>query len=121
MVVSTQHVDIQIVAAVELIGHVGNVTCNISCIAIGLNHHAILGVAIIGGLEPPSIVSLVHMAFSLELFQRGIDCTRFKEGVFVEVDIKIHAKLVQGLLDLRKHHLHAVCAESFLNLFLAAL
>ena len=39
----------------------------------------------------------------------------------MEVDIKVHAKLMQRLLNLRKHHLYTVCTEGFLHFFIAAL
>ena len=117
MVVCAQHVNVEVVATVEFISYVGDIAGDICSIAIRLDDHAVFGVTVIGGLEPPRTFSFIHLTRRLQLLQSLVDGARFKERVFVEVDVEVHAEIVQVFLNLREHHLHAKGAEVFLNFF----
>ena len=118
--VCAQHVDGQVVAPVKLISHVGDIAGDVGGVAIGLDDHAVLIIAVLGGLQPPCALSFVELAVVLELLDGLLHGTGLEEGVLVEVDIEVHAELVEGLLNLGEHHLHARGAEGFLDLGIAA-
>ena len=121
VVVRTQHVNSQGVAAVELVGHVRDVAGDVGGVAVGLEHDAVLVVAEVGGAQPPRAIVFVQVAVVLQRLHGLVHGARFEQGVLVEVHVEIHAELVQGLLDLSKHHLHAGRTEGLLHLGVCAI
>ena len=120
MVVRTQHINGKCVVAVELVRNVGDVAGDVCRVAVGLDHHTVLVVAKVRGAQPPRVVSLIQVAVFLQGGNRLIHRTRFEQRVLVEVHVEVHAEIVQRLLNLREHHLHASSAEGLLHFSISA-
>ena len=64
VVVGAEHVDAQVEAAGPLVLEVGDVTGDVGGVAVALDDHAVLVVAVFGAGEPPGAVLLVQVARS---------------------------------------------------------
>src|SRR5699024_669878 len=116
VVIRTQHVNAQVVAAVDLIRDVGNVAGDVGGVAVGLDDDAVLVVAEVAGAQPPGPVGFVEVAVGLQLFDGLVHRAGFEEGVLVEEDVELGAELLQGGLDVVEHQLHALGAEELLGI-----
>ena len=94
MVVRTQHVDGQGVAAVELVGHVCDVAGDVGGVAVGLEHDAVLVVSEVAGAQPPRAVVFVQVAVVLQRLHGLVHSARLEQRVLVEVHVEVHAELV---------------------------
>ena len=111
--VGTEHVDAQIEAAGPLVQEVRQVTGDVGGLAVGLDHHPVLVVAVGGGPQPPGAVVEGQMAGILQPLHRGGHRPALVQRVLVEVDVEVGAEQMQGLLDVGEHQLGALVPEEF--------
>ena len=120
VVVGAEHVDAQVEAAVELVLRVGDVAGDVGGVAVRLDDHAVLVVAVVGRLQPPRAVVLVELAVVLQLRHGRLDGPGLEQRILVEVDVEVGAEFMQGLADVGEHQLHAGGAEGLLHLGVGA-
>jgi len=116
VVVGAEHVDAEVVAAVDLVGDVGDVTGDVGGVAVGLDDDAVLVVPEVGAAQPPGALGLVEVAVVLEGLDGLLHGTGLEQGVLVEEDVELGAELGEGPLDVGEHEVHALGTEDLLNL-----
>ncbi len=116
VVVGAEHDQAAVEAALLLVDVVGRVTGDVGALAVGLDDHPVLVVAVLLGADPQRTVLLVGVAHLGEPLDGPVDGTGLVQVVLVEVDVEVHAEVVQGLLDLVEHHVDADGAEDLLRL-----
>ena len=95
MVVAALHVDDLDEAAFPLVQVVGHVGHEVGVRAIGLAHHAVLVVAIVGAAQPQCTVFLVGLARGDQARDRGLELAARVQARFEEVTVKAQAEGLQ--------------------------
>ena len=95
VVVGTEHVDAQVEAAFPLVQVVGQVTGDVSRLAVALDHDAVLVITKSTAAQPCCAILLVDVAGLTELFDGLVDAAAGVHRVFVGVDVEVGAELVQ--------------------------
>ena len=95
MVIGALHVDRDAKAALPLGDVIGDVRHEIGERAVGLAHHAVLVVAVVGRAQPQRAVFLVGLAAGDERVDRRVDLAVGVEARLQVVDVEAHAELLQ--------------------------
>ena len=107
VVVGAEHVDDAVVAALELVGEVGDVGSEVGGDAVLAHHHAVLLVAEGAGAEPGGAIALVQVPGGAQLVQRLAHRARGAERALAEPVVVVHAELAQVLADVGQAGLEA--------------
>lgn len=100
MVVRPEQVDLLLEAALPLREVVGGVGGEVGRLTVGLEQHAILVIAEVGGAQPDGAVAVLDMALAAQRLHRCGHFAVIVEGLLGEVDVEVHAELRKGVLDL---------------------
>ena len=65
VVIRAEHVDAQVVIAVDLVHDVGDIARDVRSVAIGLDDHAVFVIPVLGGTQPPRALGFVEVAVAL--------------------------------------------------------
>ena len=115
--VRTEHVN-RHVGGIFSTGHlvlvVGDIARHVGVVAVRLDDHAVLVVAVVGGAHPPCAVSLEELAVLTHGLKQGVHLAAFEHGVLVEEHVEVGTEGRQRLLNLIEHQVSTDFAE---NLF----
>ena len=100
--------------AFALVEVVGQVAGDVGGVAVGLDDDAVLVVAEVGRAQPRGPVRLEDVAELAQTRHRPLHGSRIVQVVLVEVHVEVDAELVQRLLDLGEHEVHAELTERLL-------
>jgi hypothetical protein len=95
VVVGALHVDDLGEAALELVDVVGHVGHEVRVRAVGLAHHAVLVVAVVGGAQPQRAVLFVGLAGGHQACHGGFDAAAGVQAAFEEVVVELQPEGLQ--------------------------
>src|SRR5690606_2218010 len=116
VVVRAEHDDRPVEAALALVEVVGEVTREVGGVPVGLDDDAVLVVPQVRAAQPQRAVLFEAVTRFAQPRDRALDSPRLVHRVLVEEHVEVDAELVELLLDLREHQLHAARAEDLLGL-----
>ncbi len=107
VVIRTPDVDQQVVAAGELVAVIGDVGQQVRGLAVGLDEHAVLVVAEVGGAQPDRTVGVVHLAAGAQVVERRLDGVAVDQRLLAEPDVELDAHAGQRGREVAPHPLVA--------------
>ena len=113
MVIGTEHVDAQVEAALALVEVVGDVTGDVRRIAITLDDNAVLVITEVARTQPGRAILLVDVAGLTQLRDGLLHPSRGVHRVLMGENVEVRAELVQRLLDVGEHQVHADFPKDF--------